>query len=563
MTPVAFDGRLGWLHMPLGDNTGVGVVLVSALGRDGRCAYMPMRLLADQLAAAGYPTIRYDHLGTGDSLDLPDPEADALPHWLDGIERAAQRLRIHAGVNRVILGGARTGATLAAISPLPVDGLILLAPVLGGRAWLRRQRFSAGLAKKSEGAASEEQPLDAEGLWLSSATVASLADVDLSRLPPPRSQVFLAFQNKPVGDFAAGLAKAGASLRTTDFPGFSEMFLETTVNEPPLELFERVKAWLLETFDPQRATGSSGQALPTEPPVLRPPGAVESLVSFGGSLRGVLCEPEGAGADGPAVLFCNTGGDPRAGSGGFASEAARRLAAQGVASLRFDFAGIGDSPMPGETIRSHVFETPREADADAAVNFLAERGHEVVVVGTCSGAYHALRTAWRNPKVTGVFAVSPIKVLWRPGDSVSFARDEYLYALKAYAAALFRRDAWKLIIQNKVGVGGLFLALSNRLRSRAIGWISRSLGDSPLGRTRRFVRRGGRASFIMGVNDTSLEEIGTYFGAEGAQLKRLPTVSVEVIPDLDHGLARRASRETAMNRLETWLTATPRREPQG
>src|ERR1700761_1210873 len=131
MTPVAFDGRLGWLHMPPGRNAGVGVVLVSALGRDGRCAYMPMRLLGDQLAAAGYPTIRYDHLGTGDSLDLPDPEADALPHWLDGIERAAQILRNHAGVSRVVLGGARTGATLAAISPLPVDGLILLAPVLG------------------------------------------------------------------------------------------------------------------------------------------------------------------------------------------------------------------------------------------------------------------------------------------------------------------------------------------------------------------------------------------------------------------------------------------------
>jgi alpha-beta hydrolase superfamily lysophospholipase len=554
MTPVTFQGRLGWLHMPVGRNSGVGVVLVSALGRDGRCGYMPMRLFADQLAAAGFPTLRYDHLGTGDSLDLPDAGGDALPYWLEGIEQAAELLRTHAAARRVILGGARTGATLAAISPLPVDGLILLAPVLGGRSWLRRLRFSAGVTKKTE--AGGEPPLDTEGLWLSPATVSSLSQVDLAKAPPPRPAIFLASQNKPVGDYAAGLADAGAAIVTTDFPGFSEFYLETTVNEPPQQVFDRARHWLIETFDPHRAAIAPASGAEVAAATQHPPAAVEHVVSFGEGLRGVLCEPAGGRSDSPAVLFCNTGGDPRAGAGGFATGAARRLAARGLTSLRFDFAGIGDSPAHGDELRSHVFETPREADADAAVNFLAERGHEVVVVGTCSGAYHALRTAWRNPTVTGVFAVSPIKVLWRPGDSVSFARDEYLYALQSYISALFKPDAWKLILQNEVGIGGLLLALGNRLRSRVIGRISRSLADSPLAKTKRFVKRGGRAGLIMGVNDTSLEEIGTFFGAEGKELKRLPRVTMEVIANLDHGLTLKASRETAMNRLETWLKAS-------
>ena len=147
--------------------------------------------------------------------------------------------------------------------------------------------------------------------------------------------------------------------------------------------------------------------------------------------------------------------------------------------------------------------------------------------------------------------------MWRPGDSVTFARDEYLYSFKGYVKAMFKLEAWKMLIQEKIGVAGLLRALANRLQTRLLGWISRSFGDLPLAKMKRFARRGGRALFVMGVNDSSIEEMATYFGAGGAKLKRLQNVLVEVVPDLDHGLTRRASRELAMDRLATWLTQAP------
>jgi dienelactone hydrolase len=344
------------------------------------------------------------------------------------------------------------------------------------------------------------------------------------------------------------------AVQTTDFPGFGDFFLETTVNQPPLQVFDRALTWLQETFEPSAAAAPAAPAPRSQSQILHPPGAVERVVSFGENLHGVLCEPERPAIGEPAVLFCNTGGDPRAGAGGFATMTARHLAAQGVTSLRFDFAGIGDSPMRGDEARCHVFETPREADADAAVDFLADHCHEgIVVVGICSGAYHALRTGWRNPKVTGVFAVSPIKLLWRPGDDVSFARDEYLYAFKDYVRAVFKPEAWKLLFENKIGVGGLLLALGNRLKSRVQGWLSRSGGDSPFAKTKRFAQRGGRALFFMGVNDTAVEELETYFGPRGAKFERLQSITVDIVPELDHGLVRRASRGLAMDRLTQWL----------
>ncbi len=231
MRPVAFDGLLGWLHMPRGQNTGTGVVVVSPLGRDGRCAYMPMRLFADQLATAGFPTIRYDHLGLGNFLDPADAEADLLPEWLDGIERAADVLRARAGVSRIVLAGVRTGATLTALGAGHADGLILLAPVLRGRSWLRRLQFSARVLNNRE-QPGDDQEVDTEGLWLSAATAVSIARVDLPKLAPPRSPAFVACPNQVVSHYAAGLAKGGASVRTTDFPGLNELFLEID-GKPP------------------------------------------------------------------------------------------------------------------------------------------------------------------------------------------------------------------------------------------------------------------------------------------------------------------------------------------
>jgi len=136
MKPLAYGGVFGWLHLPRSSSADTGVVLVPALGRDERCGRAPMRLLADQWTAAGFPTLRYDHRGEGDSLCLDDPEGNAVEVWLDGVRAAITELRARTGVRRVVIGGLRVGASLAALMAEDADGLILLAPVLDGRSWL-------------------------------------------------------------------------------------------------------------------------------------------------------------------------------------------------------------------------------------------------------------------------------------------------------------------------------------------------------------------------------------------------------------------------------------------
>src|ERR1700751_2339563 len=132
--PVPFDAHAGPLHLPGAQAPrGVAVVLCPPVGRDARCAYRPLYLFAEALAAQGVPVLRYDHLGDGDSMPL-DAEADCWPQWLARREQAAGFSRAHTGAQRLVLAGLRIGATLAACAARSVkpDGLILLAPLATG-----------------------------------------------------------------------------------------------------------------------------------------------------------------------------------------------------------------------------------------------------------------------------------------------------------------------------------------------------------------------------------------------------------------------------------------------
>jgi alpha-beta hydrolase superfamily lysophospholipase len=157
MAPVVFDdGCFGWFHPPAaGAATGRGVVLCPPFGYDAICTGRGWRALAEMLASAGLPVLRFDYPGTGDSAGDEQP---GLPRaWIASIGAAGEWLRAAAGAREVALCGFRLGADLAAAaaasSPRQVSALALLAPVGSGRAW-RRQLMLAAAAGEEAAAAS-------------------------------------------------------------------------------------------------------------------------------------------------------------------------------------------------------------------------------------------------------------------------------------------------------------------------------------------------------------------------------------------------------------------------
>ena len=142
----------GWLHRPdtpIGD---LGLVICNPFGHEAQSIHRSLRHFAEASAAVGTPVLRFDYEGTGDSCGDENDSA-RLAAWTQSVHRAVEALREATGVTRVALLGVRLGALLAGLAAAErddVDGLVLIAPVVAGKAWLREMRALHGALALSE-----------------------------------------------------------------------------------------------------------------------------------------------------------------------------------------------------------------------------------------------------------------------------------------------------------------------------------------------------------------------------------------------------------------------------
>ena len=132
----------------------------------------------------------------------------------------------------------------------------------------------------------------------------------------------------------------------------------------------------------------------------------EHAVQFGAGdrLSGIVTEPVAGGVRGAFVLV-TVAFNPKFGPYRIHVEWARALAAHGIAVLRFDLGGIGDSvPMRAGSLRAR---THRELGAAAGLMSSRFPGVPLMMGGICSGAEDALRYAEGDARVTRVLLVDP------------------------------------------------------------------------------------------------------------------------------------------------------------
>ncbi|MCK4375582.1 MAG: alpha/beta hydrolase, partial [Candidatus Brocadiae bacterium] len=103
---------LGMLHLPAGEAAGPAVVFCNAFGEERKSSALAMARLARAAAGAGFPSLRFDYYGCGDSEG--DFVEATVRSRLDDIVRAAGFLRERTGAEEVCLLGLRLGGTLAA-----------------------------------------------------------------------------------------------------------------------------------------------------------------------------------------------------------------------------------------------------------------------------------------------------------------------------------------------------------------------------------------------------------------------------------------------------------------
>jgi len=129
----------------------------------------------------------------------------------------------------------------------------------------------------------------------------------------------------------------------------------------------------------------------------------ETSFAFGpdGILVGTVCLPEeGSPANVGMVLF-NAGLVHRIGPHRINVRLARKLAASGIPSIRFDLSGQGDS---GRRAGSTGFEEQVFQDIASAMDALAGKAgvSRFSLFGFCSGGVHSFAVAQREPRIAGV-----------------------------------------------------------------------------------------------------------------------------------------------------------------
>ena len=560
--PVAFSGTIGMLYPGAAS---AAVLMLGPVGYEELCLRSTWRTLAEALSQAGIACLRFDYPDLGDALDATEPAG--LDDWYRTAHAAADLLRQASGCSRLILLGQGLGGTLAlqlTKELAPVAGCVAMAPVGNGRRYLRELAVWTRIVADRIGIgmdADDDTGCAVAGLRLAPARLSAIGGLNILDLDGAYcDKVLLLARPGHAGDAALErhLAERGASMTTLAYEGYEMLTTDPTAARPPLPTIATVVEWVAQCA---RASQMPVHALAAarshdlQPAALHGEGFIERPIRFGpgGRLFGIICEPASE-ASRSAIVFVNAGRDYHIGWARVTVAQARAFAANGIASLRFDTSGIGDSLADPEGPDEVLYSEEQIADVRLALDVLETRGfRDSILIGRCSGAYAAFNAAVADARVRQLVMVNNERFVWDPDESVE---DAIRYAHRSvgdFGATLKRKGGLRRLLtgQLRVGPAGRYLVFRflKHVSIRLAPVLGRLTKHGRLRREchRRFgvlAARKVNVALIYAQGDIGMAEFETYFGKTGEGISAYRNVSLATIPDADHnfthlGAARR------------------------
>lgn len=575
----------GWLHRPpAGTTPNIGLVICKPFGYEAICSHRSLRAFAETAAMMGIPALRFDYLGTGDSAEI-ESQANQLDEWSRDIVAAVAELQRRTGVERVCLLGVRLGAllaTLAASRCKAASALILIAPVISGRRYLRELRttvLAASLAANPaespgdplvDGPMASPGSMEVAGFSFSAATLSALALVDLNApsAPPAPDMLVMDGSSQPLSrGWTEQLSRSGAQVKYVALPGLVEMIMTAPqFASVPIEMIAAMRDWLQQFPSESSVHLDTGacrnselgsispvtvMSLKEEGPPERDP-LIERPVFFTSDalLFGIVTEPRQGEIRRRGVILLNAGADYHIGASGMYVGLARRWARRGYVVLRMDLAGLGDScTRPGRP-DNEIFPPAAIEDIRAAIEWMRSRYNvnDITLAGVCSGAYHALRAAVAAVPVNRILMVNPEIFFWKEGMTVKdMQMSEVVRNPGVYRARMFSVAAWRKLTTGKVNVRYILriylqralLAVESTFRDFArhlhihlpgdLGWDLEQIGQ-----------RGVQVVFVFARGEPGIELL-TILG--GMSVKRLgDRCRVHIIDSADHVFSKKGPR---------------------
>jgi len=203
----------------------------------------------------------------------------------------------------------------------------------------------------------------------------------------------------------------------------------------------------------------------------------------------------------------------------------------GFVVLRFDFSGIGDSPVRHDNL---PFERSAARETQEAMHFLqaTRRVERFILLGGCSGARVSLRTAYCDPRVVGAFLIN-LEI--SEDDDQGTEQIGRTAAFYYWNFALFDLKSWGKVLTGKADYRKIFRALGFQARRRFP--YARKMAPEFIqlsANLRMLADRGVCVTFLYAQSDPRLNDLNEALSRELRELRELAKVRVEIIPRSDH-----------------------------
>ncbi len=241
------------------------------------------------------------------------------------------------------------------------------------------------------------------------------------------------------------------------------------------------------------------------------------------------------------VLIVVGGPQYRAGSHRQFTLLARSLAAQGIAAMRFDYRGMGDSEG---AMRS--FDSVEE-DLCAAIDaFMAQvpQLREVVLWGLCDAASAASLYAAGDRRVSGLALLNP----WVRTDSGAAKATLKHY----YGARLLDKHFWRKLFSGRFDIKASLGSFAGLLGSARQAAPDGALPDRMHAQLGRF--KGKMLVMLSGADLTAQEFDGLPKASpKWRQLMAAPRVTRKTLPRADHTCSRREWKDQVAEWTGEWV----------
>ena len=233
------------------------VVLCYPMGGEYIRSHRAYQQLAVRLSNAGFPVLRFDFYGCGDSAG--DGVQGQVQQWLLDIAAAIGEIRDRCGIAKVCLVGRRLGATLAAMAAETqgdIDSLILWEPVVNGKPYLEEllilhQDMLRYSDAKPKPASTDGQSVEVLGFPLTTLLRTEIEHLNLLALQQKPAHNILVIENHAkAGEsrLSQHLLSCGAHVTCQYLPSHTH-WTESVYNTPvPVQVLQAVVSWMVEVY---------------------------------------------------------------------------------------------------------------------------------------------------------------------------------------------------------------------------------------------------------------------------------------------------------------------------